>query len=282
MKKIKPLFSLIVILVMLTIINPALPSQSTEQTEDLPQFLEGDEDCFAWKFYLLTAMYDLAEKNAVLESHRMVENYYGAKKRDTYPEVDMQKAFPAEIAKKAVNMIIEKEGGHCSEKVLYKIPRCTFDPNYHKRPWHWRGGGSHAINTIHNVSVWGTMDFDYFSKTMDLPMNKVLVSQYEYLINKHVAESEYEVYHYRHIWMLCGEDCVRNKHFYYEYSNSFGICMIAKHHQNLKENGLFYFKYYLEGVSTNPLATLNVPSLHIFIKESDEVAEKYKKKTKSP
>ena len=259
-------------------------SEITNQSEAKPGLIlsltEKERDCLAWKFYLLTTMYRLAYTN---ETYHDKFGYirYGAHYKK-YHNINIYETFPPETAKKIINMIIEKEGGHCSKKVLYGIQRCAFDPNYHKRSPSARGGGDHGINTIYDVEVLDAMDFEYFTRAMDLPMDKKLVSQYENFFSTHAYALPVDHIYAANIWLSCREDCIRNNRFDFHYYDSFGICMIAKHEKYLKDNNLFYFKYYLHGVSTNPHATLNIPSLQTFIKKTDAVAEEYKNQSNLP
>ena len=282
MKKIKPLFSLIIGLGILTI-SPVFPSYSsaetTEQTEDLPQFLKEHGDCFAWKFYLFTALYDLASQTASRELYDIKEKYFNNSVHSDFPSFNMYKVLPPEKAKKITNMIIEKEGGHCSKEVLYAIPRCTYDPNSKNLPPNIRGIGSHGVNTIYNVEVQHTMDFNYFSRAMGFPISKKLVEQYEQFLQMRVVEYPPSHNNSQSIWLLNpGKDYSKKKVFVFSYYNSFGACMIAKHHKYIKDHGMFDFKTVFYGTSTNPVAILNIPSLKIFSEESDKVTKKYKEK----
>ena len=259
-------------------------SEITDQSEATPGFIqsltEKERDCFVWKFSLLTTMYRLAYTNET--KHQKLDYIrYGSSYKD-YHNINIYEDFPPETAKKIMDMIIEKEGGHCSKKVLYGIQRCTFDPNPHKRPPSARGGGTHAIDTIYSVEIRDAMDFEYFTKSMNLPINKKLVPQYGHLLKRHIYEYPHTNKYIGLTGLSCRSHCIRNNRFDFSYFDSFGICMIAKHEKYLKENDLFYFDYYLDGISTNPFATLNIPSLKNFVQRSNEIAEEYRNKSNLP
>ena len=262
-------------------------SEMTDQSESKPGFLlsltEKEGDCFAWKFYLLTTMYRLAYTNeSYFEKASFIR--YGANYKKHH-NINIYETFPPETAKKIINMIIEKEGGHCSKKVLYGVQRCAFDPNPHKRPAHWRGGGHSVANTIYDAEFRDAMDFEYFTRAMDFPIDKKLVSQLDYFLSVHAYEypdPADRVYSEATTSLYCAEDCIRNNRFNFTYFDNFGICMIAKHEKYLKDNNLFYFKYYLHGVPTNSIATLNIPSLQTFVKETNVIAEEYRNKSNLP
>ena len=261
-------------------------SEITDQSKDKLGFIssltEKEGDCFAWKFYLLTTMYRLAYTNeSSFEKSSFIR--YGATYKKHH-NINIYETFPPETAKKILGMIIEKEGGHCSKKVLYGVQRCAFDPNPHKRSPTARGGGDHAISTIYNVEIRDAMDFEYFTRAMDLPIDEKLVPQYRKFLKTRFNEYPHPADHvYARTGLYCEkEDCTKYNRFNFTYFDSFGICMIAKNERHLKENDLFYFDYYLDGISTNPIATLNIPSLQTFVKETDAIAEEYKNQSNLP
>ena len=289
MKKTASLIALIIGLGMLSI-NPALPSygssQTAEKNEDMPAFLKADGDCFAWKFYLLTATYDLVYRGVSKEIYDTIKENFDSSKYYSFPDINMYKSLPPETAKEVINTIIEKEGGHCSKEVLYEVPRCTYDPYPGAKSRDNEEDSDTEDKTIYNVIVHDVMDFDYFTKAIDFPIDENLVSQYEHFLKAHIIKKNYPLSHEtsRHgsISLSCEEDCIENNDFYFHYYNSFGTCMIAKHYKHLKNHDIFDFKDYLRGASTNPDATLNLPSLDNFIKESDEITERYRKDSKLP
>ena len=251
-------------------------SEVTSQNDTTPAFLKADGDCFAWKFYLLTAIYDIVYRGVSKEVYARTRENFDPSIHYNFPNINIYEALPPQTAKKIINTIIKREGGHCNKQVLYEIPRCTYDSNIKIRSKVERI--SHRFkDIIYHVEFFDMIDFDYFSKATDFPINKKLVSQYEHFLREHLIEKQYPDFNdfdlHRYILLSCDEKC-NNNDFYFRHYNVFGSCMIAKHYKHLKNYDIFDFKDYLHGILNNPIATLNINSLENFIKKSDEVVKK--------
>ena len=232
-----------------------------------------DGDCFAWKFYLLTDIYSTVHRGATRNVNNMRRKYLDHSTYSGPPAVDMYKILPPETAKKIIDAIIEKEGGHCSREVLYDITHCS----YYFEPVDRGSGG--LGGTVHTVGVYAKINFDYFSKVTGFSINKQLVSDYNNFINEHISQSPQTIAQKGLVY--CVDDCVQNV-FLSSYNNSFGRCMFEKHREYLKGQVTFDFGDYFYWGKNDYDPKLSIPSMESFIKESDEVAERYREKTGSP
>ena len=275
---------IIVVIMSIWIIFTNIPSQSygssevTNQNDTTPAFLKADGDCFAWKFYLLTTIYDMVYRSVSQKAYVKAKKYSTPYTNDL-SKMSMYNTLPPQTARDIINTIIEKEGGHCSKEVLYEIPLCTYDLNTKVHPKVRRDSDFKKDNLYH-VQIRDVMDFDYFAKAMEFPINKKLVSQYEYFLRAHIIEEKYDELHetrrnHYHIYLSCEEGCSENNDFYFSHYNGFGTCMIAKNYKHLRDHDIFDFKDYLYGTSSNPFATLNRINLENFIKESNTIAKRY-------
>ena len=234
-----------------------------------------DGDCFAWKFYLLTEIYGTVHQAAIRKVTDMRRNYleYSTYSDLGAPSIDMNKVLPPETAKKIIDTIIEKEGGHCSREVLYDITHCS----YYFKPVN-RGSGK-VLAPVYAMDVYAKMNFDYFSKVTGFSLNKQLVREYNNFINEHISQSPQTIAESSRVY--CVDDCAQNIFLSY-YRNSFGRCMLEKYRKYFKDQSVFDFGEYFYWEKLDYSYKLSIPSMESFIKESDEVAERYREKAGSP
>ena len=245
-------------------------SQTLSQSESESQLVIEDEDCFAWKFYLFTSMYSVVHQGAtrtVNDIRRRYLNWVGV---DGPPVIDMKQVLPPKTAQKIMDTIIEKEGGHCSREVLYEITPCAYE-HIHREGYQRIGGFVYAGSTYTEI------DFDHFSESLGVPMNKDLISDYRDFLREHLSKSPNTRYSTPR--MSCVDGCDDDL-FLLGHKNGLGECMFEKYRTYFKENDIFDFGefFYWERYDHNP--ELHMPSMEAYIKETNRIAEKYKKNNK--
>ena len=243
-------------------------SHSITQSESKSQLVIEDEDCFAWKFYLFTSMHDIVHQGAIQTINRMRSKYLDRLEIDGPPVIDMNKVLPPKTVQEIMNTIIKREGGHCSKEVLYEITPCAYDHITTKETKRYGG-------FVYASSIYAKIDFDYFSKSMGIPVSKDLLVKYEKFLDRHVSKSLLNE-HYRKTRIVCEDHCDDGV-FSVSYKNGLGTCMLEKHRTYFKENNIFDFGefFYWERYGGNP--ELHIPSMESYIEETNRIAEEYKK-----
>ena len=230
------------------------------------QFIEENQDCIVWKFHLLTRIYGVVEQIArrkildMKKRHLTTENFM----YDIPIRINMNKVLPPETAKKIIDTIIEREGGHCAKEVLYDIKPCFY--------------------TISGRLVYGSpsanISFDYFSKSTNIPISKDLVFYYDDLLKRHLSKSPQPIDRIDNISdgkMKCLDNCDNNIFSFY-YSNGSAHCMIEKHQEYITDHVVDHFDDLFSNTKHSDPTVLDTPSMESFIEESDNIAEQYKNK----
>ena len=242
-------------------------SHSITQSESKSQLVIEDEDCFAWKFYLFTSMFSLVHQGSIWNVDDIEQKYLGGNSAESNIYIDMNKVLPPKTVQKIMDTIMEKEGGHCSREVLYEITPCAYE--YVHRKGNKRVGG-----IVYTGSAYAEIDFDYFSESLGVPMSKDLLGEYRKFLREHLSQSPNT--RYTTPRMSCVDNCDENI-FLLTHQNIMGECMFEKHRTYFKENDIFDFGefFYWEKYLDNP--ELHIPSMEAYIKETNRIAEEYKK-----
>ena len=244
-------------------------SHSVTQSESKSQLVIEDEDCFAWKFYLFTSMYSIVRQSTIQKVNRIRRKYLQPTEAglDGPPVIDMHQVLPPETAQKIVDAIIEKEGGHCSREVLYEITPCAYE-NVHREGYKRVGG------IVYAGSAYAKIDFDHFSESLGVSISKDSLIEYRNFLREHLSQSPNTRYTTPRI--SCVNDCDDDV-FLLGHRNGLGRCMFEKHRAYFKENDIFDFGefFYWENYHDNP--ELHMPSMKAYIKETNRIAEEYKK-----
>ena len=246
-------------------------SQTLSQNGSESQLVIEDEDCFAWRFYLFTSMYSIVHQGSlwiVSDIKKKYTNDIHSAIKTRY--IDMNKVLPPKTAQKIMDTIIEKEGGHCSREVLYEITPCAYE--YVHREGDQRIGGFVYAGDAH-----GEVDFNHFSESLGVPMNKDLISDYRDFLREHLSKSPNTRYSTPR--MSCVDGCDDDL-FLLGHKNGLGRCMFEKYRTYFKENDIFDFGefFYWERYLNNP--ELHIPSMEAYIKETNRIADEYEKNKK--
>ena len=257
---------------LLGVISPITISYKTTKSHGSPKVLNDktttisypkeDQDCIAWRFYLTGTLFGMARQTTVNERTQKRDEdphnahlYHGAP-----PATKIEEILPAKTAKKIIDTIIKKEGGVCSREILYETP-CLVHSERGILPGVGLGADLHGKFTL-----------NYFSLLLGVPIDEDNLDQLNDFLKDHISKSLdyrgpfYEGFH-------CYKKTCPVKTYYA--LNSFGLCMLKKHKQYLKDHDLFdldQHNFYENSMSLK----VDKESLRSFIERSNEIAAEAK------
>ena len=225
-----------------------------------------DQDCIAWRFYLTSTLYGMVKYGTTYyksKERREDPNYYGQYIWHL-SDTNVEEILPEKTAKKIIDTIIKKEGGTCSRELLYETP-CIL---------HSQRGPAYIVGL--NGDFHGETTFNYFSLLLGVPVDEDHLDQLDKFLKYHISKSPHtKAYYYG---FYCFENTCPVKS--YEAGNSFGLCMLKKHKEYLKDHDLFdvdYFNFYENSHSLKE----DKESLRSFIQRSNEIAAEARAKKES-
>ena len=221
---------------------------------------EEDQDCIAWRFYLTVTLYAMAKQTTVNNQRKeRMKDYYSQRVGSLSSEERLKlvkEILPAKTAKKIVDIIIEKEGGSCSRELLYDIP-CRLHGQ--------RGTTAYGVGL--NEELHGDSKLEYFSTIIGVPIDEDHLDQLDEFLRDHISKSPNTEASYNGLY--CDQNTCPAKTF--DAGNTFGLCILKKHQEYLKEHDLFdvdYHNFYENYLSYKQ----DKESLRVFIQRSNEIA----------
>ena len=214
---------------------------------------EKNQNCLAWRFYLMAALDTMVEQATIKHKRITRQEKYQATGEYQPPisETIVEEILPIKTANKIIDTIITKEGGHCSRELLYET-LCI-------RHGH-RGSGS-------SFGLLGGVKYKYFSSILGINLTSDNLDEFNSFLKEHLSKSpnsKASFYGFYCMMSTCPEK-------YYTGSNAFSICILKKHKEYLKKNGLFNLDFYNYAEKYGTIKE-DKESLESFITRSNEIA----------
>lgn len=250
--------SYLLLLPILTLISCKTHSQGTLSDSELKHHnkvnLEedvGNVDCFVQKVYLLTTLYDM-----IWEHDRKTNSYFN---RIT----PVEKILHPRVATRIINTVMSREDPACSPKILYG-PSCeVVQTNGVKTSTYFFYG--------HIPKPWWWYQFK-------LNVTDVLGSKIDTLLTNHFHKHRsYRAKGVSFNHMYCAGICSkgsdqREPEVHYKYNNNFGLCMLKKHENHLKSEGIFDLSPYFDFESRQVgVREFDTQSLQSFINRTQSI-----------
>ena len=214
---------------------------------------EKDQNCLAWRFYLMAALDSMVKQATLHHKSRKRQEKYQATGEYQPPisETIVEEILPAKTANKIIDTIITKEGGHCSRELLYET-LCIQHSH--------RGSGS-------TFGLGGTVKYEYFSSILGITLTPDNLDEFDYFLKEHLSKSpnsESSFYGFYCMMSTCPEKD-------YTGSNVFSFCILKKHKKYLMKHDLFDFDFYNYGEKYGFIKQ-DKESFESFVKRSNEIA----------
>ena len=219
---------------------------------------EKDQNCLAWRFYLMIGLDSMVEQATLhYKTRERNEEYKVTGQFRPTSETIVEEILPAKTANKIIDTIIEREGGICSRELLYETP-CILHGE--------RGSGS-------KIGLGGNVKYEYFSSILGITLTPDNLDKFSDFLKNHLSKSstnESSFYGFYCMMNTCPEKD-------YAAGNSFSLCIMKKHKKYLKEHDLFDLDYYNYSERYGWIKE-DKESLDAFIKRSNEIATENKSK----
>ena len=214
---------------------------------------EKDQNCLAWRFYLMAALDSMVKQATLHHKTRKRQEKFLATGEYQPPisETIVEEILPAKTANKIIDTIITKEGGHCSRELLYETPCIRHGE---------RGSGS-------SFGLFGDVKYKYFSSILGITLTSDNLDKFDNFLKEHLSNSpnsEASFYGFYCMMNTCPEK-------YYEAGNAFSICILKKHKKHLMNHNLFDLDFYNYSEKYGSIKE-DKESLKSFIKRSNEIS----------
>ena len=214
---------------------------------------EKDQNCLAWRFYLMAALDTMVEQATLRHKSRKRQEKYQATGEYQPPisETIVEEILPAKTANKIIDTIITKEGGHCSKELLYETPCISHGE---------RGSGS-------TFGLGGNVKYEYFSSILGITLTSDNLDEFDDFLKEHLSKSPNSESSFYGFYCMMST-CPKKR---YSAGNAFSICILKKHKKYLMDHDLFDFDFYNYAEKYGSLKQ-DKESFESFIKRSNEIA----------